>query len=96
MQAADTVTERSGYLVWLAPAVLVYLWVLFFIQVSHSWLADENYQYGWGAPFLFLYFFYRRWRRSPMPAPPPPALRSLAIMICILVAALICPLRVVL
>jgi exosortase len=31
-----------------------------------------------------------------LPAPPPPALLSLAIMICILVAALICPVRVVL
>lgn len=83
-------------MVWLAPAVLLYFWVLFFIQVSHTWLVDENYQYGWGAPFLFLYFFYRRWRRSPAPVAPPPALRSLAIMICIVAAALICPLRVVL
>jgi exosortase len=96
MRVGNVATERSGPLVWLAPAALVYLWVLFFIQISRAWLIDENYQYGWAAPFLFLYFFYRRWRRSPAPAAPPPALRGLAIAICILVAALICPLRVVL
>jgi exosortase len=96
MRVANAATERSGSLVWLAPIVLVYVWVLFFIQVSHTWLVDENYQYGWGAPLLFLYFFYRRWRRLPVPVPPPPALQGMALVICILTAALICPLRVVL
>jgi exosortase len=99
MRVGNAATQRSGSLgslVWLAPAVLVYFWVLFFIQVSHSWLVDENYQYGWGAPFLFAYFFYRRWRRAPVPAPPRPALQAIALAICVLTAALICPLRVVL
>src|SRR5690348_4676807 len=96
MQAVNATVKQSRPSTWVAFAVLIYLWGLFFAQNARTWLAVEDYQYGWAAPLLFWFFLYRRCRQLPAPQVPSGALRGLAIAVCILVAVLICPIRLML
>jgi hypothetical protein len=85
-------SPRAAY--WcLTGAVVLYAWGSLFFHLSKLWLGNDNYQYGWAAPFLLLFLVYRRAKR--LPASSRPNSRS-ALLIAGFFACLMVPTRIVL
>jgi exosortase len=81
-----------AHLALLGTAVL-YAWGTLFYQLSKVWSVDEDYQYGWAAPFLLGFILYRRCKTLP------PVLRAritMAPFVAGLCACLIVATRVIL
>ena len=80
----------------LRPAVImsISLGLLWFEIVRHlgnEWSFNPQYGYGWSVPFLSLYLIWKRWRDRPSPAPA--AYRYSPLVLIILAAALVAPIR---
>ncbi len=72
------------------------LWFILCRQLTGEWSVNEQYNYGWFAPFFSLYLFWLRWQDRPPPEIPNPKSRipnSAALLLGILALLLLLPIR---
>ncbi len=95
-QAEVADSNRSQAKLWPAAVFLVSLGLLWAEVVHHlgnEWSVNPQYGYGWSVPFLALYLGWKRWLCRP--APEPPVKRFPVLVVIVLAAGLIAPIRLV-
>ena len=86
------VARQHDQLAWLVAGVaFAFLWLELFVQLKAEWWLNPQYNYGLIVPLLIVYLQWKRWPRRP--APTPPNRRALSILLIILGAALVLPIR---
>jgi exosortase len=81
---------------WRKAIVLISFGLLWLEAVNHlrnEWSLNAQYSYGWAVPFLAAFILWQRWSQRP-PAHPPTS-RALPIMLIILSAIFLFPIRFV-
>lgn len=89
----ETGTPPPATIAWFPIAVFVLVWLELVSRLRFEWTINPQYGYGWAVPFLTAYIFWRRWQVAPSPAPPKAGL--LAMVVIVLAALLLGPVRLI-
>ena len=89
--APETLSTRA--ISWPVAIVFGLLWLELSSRLQIEWSVNPQYSYGWSVPFLAAYLFWRRWINDPSPARP--ASRILPLLLILIAAMLLVPVRVV-